>query len=235
MNNSRIIGGVSKKSSEAAKEIYSSFVKGEIFLTDDVTAEFCKLIENAYRDVNIAFANELSLVAEKMGIDIKEAINIANKHPRVNILNPGIGVGGHCIPIDPWFIREVDEENTKMILASRQVNDKMPEIIAGKIKKKVKGLKNPKLIIVGLAYKANTDDIRESPSLKIADILKKEGYGLEMYDPLIEKYSYSSISEIVKGADCLVVLVEHEVVKKELESKIDEIKKNMQTPLILRF
>ncbi len=235
INNSRIIGGVDKVSTEAATEAYASFTKGEMVKTDATTAEFCKLIENAFRDVNIAFANELSLMAKKLGIDVKEAISIANKHPRVNIHSPGIGVGGHCIPIDPWFLVEADKKHTTVIQASRKVNDAMPHITAEKIMAAVKKVQSPKIVTVGLSYKPNVGDLRESPALEIVKILKEKGFSVADYDPLIEGKKYDSLVAVAKGADCLVILMAHAVVKKELEESANSIKSSMRTPIIVRF
>ena len=235
INNSRIIGGLDKMSTTAAAEIYKTFVKGEVMLTDDVTAEFCKLIENAYRDVNIAFANELSLIAKKLGVDIKEAIAIANKHPRVNIHRPGIGVGGHCICQDPWFLVEVDEGHSMLIQAARKINDSMPAITAEKIISAIKSIKNPKIISVGLTYKPDVGDLRESPAIEVVKILREKGYDVSDYDPLVDGKQYASLSAAAKNADCLAILVEHAVVMKELAAKEKEIKAAMKSGNILRF
>jgi UDP-N-acetyl-D-mannosaminuronic acid dehydrogenase len=235
VHNDRVIGGIDQESSLAAREIYSSFVKGDLYLTDDVTAELCKLMENTYRDVNIALANEFALVAEGLGVNIKEAIFLANKHPRVSILNPGIGVGGHCISIDPWFIKEVDPKHTNLIMTARRINDEMPEKIASQIRKKVKDLVKPQIVALGAAYKPDTYDIRESPAIKIVNLLREDGYQVELYDPLVKEYAYDSLLDVVEGKDCLVVLVEHKKIVQELESNLELIKSRMRNPLIVRF
>ena len=235
INNDRIIGGINKKSSNIAADMYSSFVKGELYLTNDITAELCKLVENTYRDVNIALANELSLVADNLMIDIKQVISLANKHPRVNMLNPGIGVGGHCIPLDPWFITEIDPANTVLIQTARRVNDNMPSLMARKIRIMLKEINNPKITTVGLSYKDNTDDIRESPAVKIVDILRQEGYDIDSYDPLIEGKGYSSLIEITEGKDCLIILVEHDVIIKDIELNFDKILNNLKEKLIINL
>ncbi|MCL0035149.1 nucleotide sugar dehydrogenase [Thermodesulfovibrionales bacterium] len=235
VHNDRIIGGINERSSIAAKEIYSSFVKGNLYLTDDITAELCKLMENTYRDVNIALSNEFSAVGETLGIDIRKAIEIANKHPRVNILNPGIGVGGHCIPIDPWFIKEVDPENCTLIFTARKINDQMPAKTAAKIRRAVKDIPYPKIVALGATYKPNSYDLRESPALKVVNFLLEDGYDVKLFDPLTEEYAYSSIEEIVKGVDCLAILVEHDVITKELSGKESTIEDLMKNPIILRF
>ncbi|GFP26915.1 nucleotide sugar dehydrogenase [Candidatus Hakubella thermalkaliphila] len=235
VHNDRLIGGINQESSLAAREIYSSFVQGDLYLTDDVTAALCKLMENTYRDVNIALANEFALVAEGLGVDIKEAIFLANKHPRVNILNPGIGVGGHCIPIDPWFIKEVDPKHTNLIMTARRINDEMPEKIASQIRQKVRDLVKPQIVALGAAYKPDTYDIRESPAIKIVNLLREDGYQVELYDPLVKEYAYDSLLDVVEGKDCLVVLVEHKKIVQELESNLELIKSRMRNPLIVRF
>jgi UDP-N-acetyl-D-mannosaminuronic acid dehydrogenase len=235
VNNDRIIGGMDKRAAEMSKEIYASFVKGNLYLTDDVTAETVKLMENTYRDVNIALANEFAAVAEGLGIDILEAIKLANKHPRVKILKPGIGTGGHCIPVDPWFIKEVDPVNSRLIHTARLINDEVPVNIASKIRQALKDIDNPKIVVLGLTYKPDTYDTRNSPAQKIIGLLKADGYQVSAYDPRVKGSQYSSIGEIVKGADALVVLVEHKAVRDELAKQEGEIKKAMRHPLILRF
>ena len=235
VNNDRVIGGLDEKAAEMTSEIYASFVKGNLYLTDDVTAEMVKLMENTGRDVGIALANEFAAVAEGLGVDIVEAIDLANKHPRVNILKPGIGAGGHCIPVDPWFIKEVDPVNSRLIHTARLINDEVPQKIAVKIERALEGIENPRIIALGITYKPDTYDIRNSPALKIIEILQNDGFEVIAHDPLVKGYGYTSIEEAAKGADCLVLLVEHRVVMDELSLKETEIKRAMRTPLILRF
>jgi len=235
IHNNRIIGGINPKSAYLAREIYASFVKGDIDLTDDVTAEMIKLMENTYRDVNIALANEFSLVTETLGVDIKKAIKLANKHPRVKILSPGIGVGGHCIPKDPWFLIHSDPKNTSLILTARKVNEGMPEKVASKIRRFLKDVRDPKIVALGMTYKPDSDDLRESPSLEVIRILKEDGYDVTEYDNFVEGHKYNSILNIAKNADCVVILVEHTSIKEELEKSESEIKSVMSTPLILRI
>lgn len=236
INNDRIVGGVNRKSSEKAEKLYLSFSKGNIYKTDDVTAELCKLMENAYRDINIAIANEFASVADNLGVDSKEAISLANKHPRVNILNPSIGVGGHCIPIDPWFIHQVDPKNSKLISISRKINDKVPYKIARKIKEDLKGIRKPKIVAIGASYKPNTADIRESPALEVVKILKKMGIGVFHFDPLVEglKYPKSLLDECL-GKDLLVILVPHKIVLNELSNSREKLKEVLSTHTILQF
>lgn len=235
INNNRVIGGVDETSSQMAREIYSSFVKGELYISDDVTAEFVKLMENTYRDVNIALANEFAAVAGTLSIDIVKCIHIANKHPRVKILKPGIGTGGHCIPIDPWFIHEVDPFNSKLIYASRMINEEMPSRIAAKIRCTLKDIKEPVVVALGTTYKPDTDDIRGSPAIKIVSMLRNDGYQVKAYDPLAGGYDYGPIKDLVKDADCLVILVEHTVIKNEFERNEAAIRQAMRRPIIIRF
>jgi UDP-N-acetyl-D-mannosaminuronic acid dehydrogenase len=233
--NDRVIGSLDPAASEMAREIYASFVKGNLYLTDDVTAELTKLMENTYRDVNVALANEFAAVAEGLGVDVIRAIELANKHPRVNILKPGIGTGGHCIPVDPWFIKEVDPINSRLIHTARLINDEMPAKIAAKIRHALKSIRNPSIVTLGITYKPDTTDTRNSPALEIIELLKEDGYQVSAYDPMVTGYSYASIEEIARNADCLVVLIEHQVIKKELAQEEGKIKSAMRHPLIIRF
>jgi UDP-N-acetyl-D-mannosaminuronic acid dehydrogenase len=185
--------------------------------------------------VNIALANEFNAVAGSLGIDGREAIQLANKHPRVNILMPGIGVGGHCIPIDPWFIKEVDPSNSRLIFTSRLINDEMPARIAARIRQAVREVESPRIVAVGAAYKANTEDLRESPALKIVDALRQDGYQVAHYDPLVDSMGYDSLVEACRDADLLAVLVPHDVVNEELNRDRQAIERAMRTPLIQRF
>jgi UDP-N-acetyl-D-mannosaminuronic acid dehydrogenase len=235
VNNDRVIGGLDGKAGQLAKEIYASFVKGNLYLTDDVTAELVKLMENTYRDVNIALANEFAAVTEGLGVDIMEVIKLANKHPRVDILDPGIGTGGHCIPVDPWFIKQVDPVNSRLIHTARLINDEVPYKITAKIRQALQDIKNPRIVALGVTYKPDTYDVRNSPALDIIELLRADGYQIEAYDPVVKGYQYKSIKDIAKGADCLVILVEHQIIKQELSRNEAEIKGVMRHPLILRF
>lgn len=236
IHNDRIIGGVNKESTEKAKKLYSSFVKGEIYTTNDVTAELCKLMENSFRDVNIALANEFSAVAEVLGINPKKAIALANKHPRVNILNPGIGVGGHCIPIVPWFIHEVDAKNSTLIATARKINDEMPKKIAAKIREAVKKNKKAKIVALGASYKADTADLRESPAVKIVGILRGDGFHVDHYDPLIPAYQWhKDLLTALQRANLLVVLVPHTTILLEIHEHKSEIKHILGDSNILFF
>jgi len=216
INNDRIIGGINKKSAEKAKEIYSSFVKGRILLTDLETAEFTKLAENTYRDVNIAFSNELALICNDYNINVWDVIKLANKHPRVNILSPGPGVGGHCIPIDPWFILNNVSRGNTLIEKCRDINNSLPNIISKKIMEIVKDKKDPKVTLFGASYKENIGDTRESPTKVIYKNLAKEKVNISVYDPLSANFEYplsSSLKDSLKGSDLLVLLVGHKIFK----------------------
>jgi len=170
ISNDRIIGGIDQASRENTAEFYRTFVSGDVFVTDARTAELAKLTENAFRDVNIAFANELSLICDRLGINVWELIELANHHPRVNILQPGPGVGGHCIAVDPWFIVNAAPEESRLIRTAREVNDCKPGWVIDKVKVKARRFNNPVIGCLGLTFKANIDDLRESPALDITQI-----------------------------------------------------------------
>lgn len=223
--NDRIIGGQTAEATRRATEIYATFCKGELLATNDVTAEMAKLTENSFRDVNIAFANELSLICDKLGIDVWELINLANHHPRVNILQPGPGVGGHCIAVDPWFIVAADPENSKLIHTARNVNDSKPTWVIDKVKKAVEESNASNIAVFGLAFKADIDDLRESPALNIAVDLAEE---LEDKQILAVEPNVSELPKRLKGfdnveltnytdaleqADVIVLLVDHKEFK----------------------
>ena len=235
VNNDRVIGGMTPEASEKASAIYRRFVRGELWMTDDVSAEVVKLLENAYRDVNIALANEFASVAETLGIDPITVIDLANRHPRVSLLKPGIGVGGHCIPIDPWFIKEVDPANSRLIFAARLINDGQPVKIAAAIRRRLRELPHPRIVAVGASYKANVPDRRESPAIQIVELLREDGYHVDHYDPLFAGMLYNSLQSAVAGCDCLAILVEHDKVLVELEAGHDEILRAMRTPIVMRF
>ena len=236
VHNDRIIGAQDQKGRDLAAAVYATFVEGNLYQTDDVTAELCKLMENTYRDVNIALANELAAVAENLGVDPFEAIDLANKHPRVKILRPGIGVGGHCIPLDPWFIKEVDPENSRLIFTARLVNDETPPRIAAKIRRAVNDISTPKIIAVGAAYKANTEDTRESPATEIVRLLREDGYAVVHYDPLVERMHWpGTLAEACVGADLLAILIKHDVVMDELAETRPAIEAALYDSRILVF
>lgn len=215
VNNDRIVGGIDEKSSQMTKELYQTFVNGTIHLTDATTAELVKVMENTYRDVNIAFANELAKMAEKLDVNIWEAIKFANYHPRVNVHFPGPGVGGHCIAVDPWFLVELGGEQAQMIHLSRNTNDSMPSYTAQKTQailnqNKIAG---GKVAVLGLAFKGNVDDMRESPSTIVIDELQNLGLDVISYDPHIKENKHvtqtQSLEEATKDADIIVVLTDH--------------------------
>lgn len=217
VENDRIVGGINAKSTEKAVEFYQTFVRGDVISTDSRTAEMAKLTENSSRDVSIAFANELSLICDKEGINVWELISLANRHPRVNILNPGPGVGGHCIAVDPWFIVARDPENAKLIKMARQVNDAKPEWVINKVKSRAEKFKHPVIGCLGLAFKADVDDLRESPAVDIVRQLIKENIGeILISEPNLEshdEFDLLSCEEVIRRADIILLLVDHKEYK----------------------
>ncbi|MDC1311118.1 UDP-N-acetyl-D-mannosamine dehydrogenase [Burkholderiales bacterium] len=235
LENARVIGGMTRKCSDCAVELYKIFVQGECFVTDARTAEMSKLTENSFRDVNIAFANELSMICDKLGINVWELIKLANRHPRVNILQPGPGVGGHCIAVDPWFIVSAAPEEATLIRAARKVNNSKPFFVLKKIKTAVQKFKSPKIACFGLAFKANIDDLRESPSLGIVREIAAEKLGeIMVVEPFIEalpdvlsafaNVQLVDVETALQEADILVGLVDHsqfrEMALSDLKEKI---------------
>lgn len=189
VTNDRIVGGVTIEAAERARDLYAVFCQGEILLTDDVTAEMAKLVENSFRDVNIAFANELSVISDNLGINVWELIRLANHHPRVNILQPGPGVGGHCIAVDPWFIVDADPANSRLIRTAREVNDAKPEWVLDQVLQSLeKAGPEAEVAVLGLAFKANIDDLRESPAIAITKALHSAAAGrqINIVEPHIE-------------------------------------------------
>jgi UDP-N-acetyl-D-mannosaminuronic acid dehydrogenase len=226
VKNDRIIGGYNEKSAKMAMELYKSFVEGEIHLTDCTTAEMVKLMENTFRDVNIALANEIMKVSEQIGTNVWEAMSLANKHPRVNFHYPGPGVGGHCIAVDPWFIVDVDKEHTELIQTARKTNDEMPKFIVEIVENELKGIEKPNITIFGVAYKGNVGDTRGSPAIDVISILKEKGLNVRIYDPLVEKFEHDLVplDEAVGDSDCILVLADHKIFNnlnlKEIYSKM---------------
>ncbi len=216
VNNNRIVGGISRESAEKIRDIYKIFVNGEIYVTDETTAEMCKVMENTFRDVNIALANELARICENSGIDAWEVIRLCNMHPRVNIHSPGPGVGGHCLAVDPWFVVEKNPETAKMIRLSRDTNDSMPLFVAERIEGITGDPKGKKVCILGVTYKADVDDLRESPILKLVDILCEKGYEVEAYDPHATGFECEakSLEGAAEDADIVVLGVGHDVFRK---------------------
>ena len=228
LNNDRIVGGINKDSSKSIKKFYQSFTLGNVFDTNSQTAELVKLTENAFRDVNIAFANELSMFCENKDIDILDAIELANKHPRVNILNPGIGVGGHCIPVDPWFIVHSSKKYSSLIKRSREINDEKTKWVLEKIIQIIDKLlvsnKDVKIGILGITYKPNINDIRESPSYKIALSLKEKYNSLSVSDeyvyPKPKELNCISKDRLIKESDIIFILTKHSEYKNINSSKV---------------
>ena len=223
VDNDRIIGGISPYCAQHAAALYRSFVRGEMHLTNARTAELAKLVENAYRDVNIAFANELSTVCDQLGVNVWDLIGLANKHPRVNILSPGPGVGGHCIAVDPWFIIAAAPQSTPIIRAARAVNDSKPDLIFAKVKAAADRLRSPVIACLGLAYKADIDDLRESPALQIVERLAREKVGeLLVVEPNVKQLPASlkgkvrqvELRDALSAADIVVLLVDHRQFKR---------------------
>ncbi|MFK0003903.1 UDP-N-acetyl-D-mannosamine dehydrogenase [Paenarthrobacter sp. NPDC090522] len=223
VTNDRIVGGLTPTAAALAKDLYAVFCKGEILVTDDVTAEMAKLVENSYRDVNIAFANELSVISDKLSIDVWELIRLANHHPRVNILNPGPGVGGHCIAVDPWFIVAAAPEESTLIRTAREVNDSKPGWVVTKVLAAVESLPaDAEIAVLGLAFKANIDDLRESPAIDIARevSLALKDHRINIAEPHVPKLPDSLVgldnvallepTTAVKRSSVVVLLVDHE-------------------------
>lgn len=232
--NDRMIGGLTAHGTELARELYAIFSTGELLLTDAKTAEMAKLTENSFRDVNIAFANELSIICDRLGIDVWELIELANHHPRVNILQPGPGVGGHCIAVDPWFIVAAAPEEAKIIRAARTINDAKPEFVINKVLEKADLLKNPVIAALGIAFKPDIDDLRESPSKTIVERLavKLEAGSIRVVEPHIsalppklaelDNVQLQDAESAIAEADIILVLVDHTPFKSIDRAALDE-------------
>ncbi|WP_413316667.1 UDP-N-acetyl-D-mannosamine dehydrogenase [Agrococcus sp. 1P02AA] len=224
-DNDRIIGGVTPEAAERARELYATFCKGDLLVTDARTAEMAKLAENSYRDINIAYANELSMISERLDIDVWELIALANHHPRVNILQPGPGVGGHCIAVDPWFIVSAAPEEAKLIRLAREVNDAKPGYVLEKVMAQAARFRDPVIAALGIAFKADIDDLRESPSKLIVERLGREvpHARILVAEPHIETLpeSLASLGSVelldteaaIAAADIVLVLVDHSAFK----------------------
>jgi UDP-N-acetyl-D-mannosaminuronic acid dehydrogenase len=216
-HNDRAIGGINEVSTQKAINFYKHFVKGELHATNARTAEMCKLVENASRDGQIAFANELSMICDKAGINVWELINLANKHPRVNILQPGTGVGGHCIAVDPWFIVSEFPEESKLMRSAREINNFKTQWVIEKIKNKalafeIENTRKPLIACMGLAFKPNIDDLRESPALIVVETLEQEGLELLKVEPNLHNGRVKGLTEYndaLQKADIIVFLVAH--------------------------
>lgn len=223
--NSRTVGADDPAIGEKVKELYSSFCKSEIVVTDIRSAEMSKVVENTYRDVNIAFANELAKICRTDNMDVYEIIRIANKHPRVNILQPGPGVGGHCISVDPWFLVGDYPDLTNLILTARKINDSMPTHVLGRIRditREHKITDISKIGIYGLAYKENVDDTRESPTLQLLEKMDEHlAFGVKVYDPFIKErmvdHQYLNFEDFLNEIEILVIITAHDHIKKNLD------------------
>lgn len=238
VDNDRIIGGTTKAAVAKAKALYKTFCNGAILETDSRTAEMSKLVENSFRDVNIAFANELSVVCDRLGINVWETISLANRHPRVNILQPGPGVGGHCIAVDPWFIVASAPNEARLIRTAREVNDAKPYWVIEKVKAKAIRFREPVIGCLGLTFKANIDDLRESPSMDIVEQLLQIGVGKVMAcDPNVARdkapFPLHELKDVLKEADILLLLVDHDDFK-EIDPQVIKDKVVIDTKGVLR-
>jgi UDP-N-acetyl-D-mannosaminuronic acid dehydrogenase len=224
VRNDRVIGGLGRRSAERAVELYSVFVQGECLISDARTAELVKLAENSYRDVNIAFANEMSNVCEHVGIDVWDVVALANRHPRVDILKPGPGVGGHCIAVDPWFIVDSAPDRTTLIRAAREVNDGTPHRIVGRVRQALADAGGGRIACLGLSYKADIDDLRESPAVEIVRALGEDpGNGILVVEPHVDTLPtdlvglsgvrLASLERALEEASIVVLLVDHQSFK----------------------
>jgi UDP-N-acetyl-D-mannosaminuronic acid dehydrogenase len=232
INNDRVIGAFDDQSARQTEDLYHSFSKGTIHLTDLTTAETVKLMENTFRDINIALANEFAKVSEEIGISAWEAIALANKHPRVNILQPGPGVGGHCIAVDPWFLTE-ETLDAKIIRTAREINDSMPDHVAKQAQKLLDGVAHPEVAVLGVAYKANVDDSRETPAEHIIRLGLAKGWQMRAHDPHVQYFSshpLTSLEDTLRGADLAILVTNHENYR-ALDPQT--IKKLMRRPVLL--
>ena len=226
IHNDRIIGGITPECSKKASEVYGQFVEGELMLTEAKTAELSKCMENTFRDVNIALANELAKVCAEIGVNALDVIEMANKHPRVNLHSPGPGVGGHCLAIDPYFIYAKAPETAKIIKLARDTNNSMPQFVCDYVKKIIsKG----KIAVLGVSYKGNTGDDRESPAYEIIAKLMQDNYEIAIHDPHIKNENFVSIDEATKNADLILILCDHNEFKC---LDYDLIRENMVNPVI---
>jgi UDP-N-acetyl-D-mannosaminuronic acid dehydrogenase len=226
IQNDRIVGGVDEAATAAAADFYREFVNGEVLETTAATAELAKLAENTYRDVNIALANELSMICDRVGVDVFELIELANRHPRVGILRPGPGVGGHCIAVDPWFIVSAAPEEATLIRTARQVNDGKSGYVVGRVAEKAARFRRPAIACLGLAFKADVDDLRESPALRIVRRLRDEDLGeLLVCEPHVrgfDEFPLVPLEEAVERADIVLLLVDHRAFRRLKPAKLQE-------------
>ncbi|HEO69782.1 MAG TPA: nucleotide sugar dehydrogenase, partial [Candidatus Hydrogenedentes bacterium] len=211
IHNDRVVGGFDHASAQRAADIYASFIEGETLLTDVTTAEMVKVIENTFRDVNIALANETAVLCEDLGIDFGEVARLANRHPRVNLHAAGPGVGGHCISVDPWFLVERFPAKAELVHLARRRNDGMPAHVAARTLELLEGAEAPKVAVMGLAFKGNVDDMRESPSLRVIALLEAEGVTIAAHDPYVKHspIELCGIEACFQDADCALLLTDH--------------------------
>ena len=226
VHNDRIIGGVTPECSKKASEVYGQFVEGDLMLTEAKTAELSKCMENTFRDVNIALANELAKICAEIGVNALDVIKMANKHPRVNLHSPGPGVGGHCLAIDPYFIYAKAPETAKIIKLARDTNNSMPDFVCKNV---AKIISKGKIAVLGVSYKGNTGDDRESPAYEIIAKLKSDGFEIAIHDPHIKNDEFVSLDDATKGADLILILCDHNEFK-NLDYEL--ILKNMKKPVV---
>lgn len=237
VENDRVVGGLTPEAAKLVADFYRTFVHGEVLETESRTAEMCKLTENSFRDVNIAFANELSLICAKDGINVWNLIQLANRHPRVNILQPGAGVGGHCIAVDPWFIVARDPENAQLIRSAREVNNFKTSWVIDQIKVSVADAyvrlgRKPQVACLGLAFKPDIDDLRESAAVRIAEALVSGGYDVIAVEPNIykhESFRMTTLDDALQEADVIAILVKHR------QFATDSVRKKLQAVEALDF
>lgn len=215
INNDRIVGGIDAESTEKAVNFYSSVIQGQVIKTNSKTAELTKLIENSFRDTNIAFANEVSMICESLGIDTWELIGLANRHPRVDILNPGPGVGGHCLAVDPWFVVESCPDSSVLIKTAREVNEEKTNWVYQRVLEKIQSLDNQEVTVgcFGLSYKQNSDDLRESPAMKIYNLLNDAGINTIACEPNLDSLEGDTLldtNEAIKQSTIILFLVGHD-------------------------
>lgn len=226
VHNDRIIGGVTPECSVKASEVYGQFVEGNLMLTEAKTAELSKCMENTFRDVNIALANELTKICAEIGVNALDVIKMANKHPRVNLHSPGPGVGGHCLAIDPYFIYAKAPETAKIIKLSRDTNNSMPKFVCKYVRKIISA---GKIAVLGISYKGNTGDDRESPAYEIIAELENDGYEIAIHDPHIKRDGLVSLADAIDGADLILILCDHNEFK---HPDYELINKKMKNPII---
>ncbi|MFD2683111.1 nucleotide sugar dehydrogenase [Bacillus seohaeanensis] len=234
IENTRIVGGLTPTATKKAADVYRAIVTGDIMETEAVTAEMSKLMENTFRDVNIALANELVKISAKLNVDAHKVIELANRHPRVNLHQPGPGVGGHCLAVDPYFIVEKAQEEALLIKLSRDINNSMPDFVVNQVNRLTIELCEPKIAVFGLTYKGNIDDVRESPALEIVEKLRSNSrFDIRVHDPHVRQEQVNmpllSFEDALKGANLIVILTDHNEFK---EMNSDEVTSLMSTPVV---